>query len=238
MSQYVCWYSASSSKQVAWRDYNLKGGSNTQLNEWLCRLSSSHSRNHLNEAGSQTAGPLGPLNGNPTGTSRGFWYWGSGQEPRATFFLGWWRAPRKKNVKMPWRSNKLIVSVQQLLDNWTCKYAWYQRSGSTRSDLNWASQSASYLHYRPRVHYVPEESYDESCTIIQFPGGLRWLIMWRRRILSHFDVEEILPSVVCKWECRRQTGARAYHSCTRAKAGYPTPLGIPPTHTPTPEWVA
>lgn len=50
ISQYVCWCSASSSKQVASRDYNLKGGSNTQVNERLCRVSSSHSRNHLNEA--------------------------------------------------------------------------------------------------------------------------------------------------------------------------------------------
>lgn len=37
------------------------------------------------------------------------------------------------------------------------------------------------------MHYVPEESYDESCTIIQLPvGGLRLLIMRRRRILSRF----------------------------------------------------
>lgn len=143
---------------------------------------------------------------------------------------------KKKNVKMPSRSNKLIVSVQELVGNWTCKCTWYQRSGSTRSDLNWTTHSGSYLHYRQRVLYVPEESYDESCTMIQLPvGGLRLLIMWRRRILSRFEVEEILPSVVCKWECRRQTGAGAYHSCIRAKAGYPP---HPPRPTSTPEWVA
>lgn len=164
------------------------------------------------------------LNGNPTGTSRCFWYWGSGQEPRATFFLA--GEGHKKNVKMPWRSNKLIVSVQELVDNWTSKCTWYQQFGSTRSDLNWTTHGASYLHYRQRVLYVPEESYDESCTMVQLPvGRLRLLIMWRRRVLSRFEVEEILPSVVCKWKCRRQTGAGAYHSCIRAKAGYfpPTP---------------
>lgn len=46
----VCWHSARSSKQVGTLDYNLKGGSNTRVNDWLCRLSTSHSRNHLNEA--------------------------------------------------------------------------------------------------------------------------------------------------------------------------------------------
>lgn len=50
ISRYVCRHLASSSKQVATCDYNLKGGSNTQVNNWLCRLSTSHSRNHLNEA--------------------------------------------------------------------------------------------------------------------------------------------------------------------------------------------
>ncbi len=46
----VCVHLDHSSKQVPKHDYNLKGGSNTQDNNWLCLLSSLYLRNHSNAA--------------------------------------------------------------------------------------------------------------------------------------------------------------------------------------------